>query len=153
LTEVLDELLGNHPPSVILVQQTAETVLRLAQRGHVIIIGRGANLITSGMENVFHVRLVGSLQKRIAHVQHTHGLDTKAAVELIHFEDRGRHRYLKKHFNADPDDPRLYHLVINTDLIDYDKAAGMILDAALDRSQREVDPPRLESMRTTGRHL
>src|SRR5262245_29352787 len=27
LTQVLDELLGNHPPSVLLVQQTAETIL------------------------------------------------------------------------------------------------------------------------------
>ena len=146
LAEVLDELLGNLPPSTLLVQQTAETVLRLAQRGHVILIGRGANLITNGMDNVFHVRLVGSLQRRIAHVQQTHGLDRKRAMERIHAEDRGRSRYLKKHFNADPEDPRLYHLVINTDLVSYDKAACMILDAALGSSQRSLAPLRAENM-------
>jgi cytidylate kinase len=146
LSEVLDELLGNHPPSIILVQQTAETVLRLAQRGHVILIGRGSNLITSGMENVFHVRLVGSLDKRIAHIQQTHGLDRKAAIELIHTEDRGRRRYLRKYFDADPDEPKQYHLVINTDRVDYDKAAAMILDAALGSSQQRLDPLRHESI-------
>jgi len=151
LAEVLDELLGNHPPTTVLVQQTAETVLQLAQRGHVILIGRGANLITRGLENVFHVRLVGSLDKRIAHVQQTHGLDRKAAMELIHTEDRGRRRYLKKYFGADPDDPKLYHLVINTDLVNYDLAAAMILDAALGNSQRKLDPPRLESIGTAAR--
>lgn len=148
LTDVLDELLGNHPPSALLVQQTAETVLRLAKRGHVILIGRGANLIANGMDNVFHVRLVGSLLRRVEHVQNTQGLSRKAAMELIHAEDRGRRRYLKKHFNADPDDPRLYHMVINTDLVDYEKAACMIVDAALGSFRHTPAPPALQSART-----
>ena len=46
-------------------------------------------------------------------------------------EDRGRERYLKKYFNADINDPLLYHLIINTGLVGYDDAAKLIGDAVL----------------------
>lgn len=136
--EVLDELLGHHPPSSVLVQQTAETVLALARRGHVILIGRGANLITSDMENILHVRLVASLESRAAHVQQVHQLDRRAALQLIYQEDRGRQRYLRKHFGRDPNDPRLYHLIINTDRVSYEHAAQMIGEAALNGRHRGI---------------
>ena len=40
--------------------------------------------------------------------------------------DRGRKRYLRKHYGKDVNNPLLYHLVINTDLVDYDSAAALI---------------------------
>jgi cytidylate kinase len=46
-------------------------------------------------------------------------------------EDRGRERYLKKYFNADANDPLLYHMIINTGLVSYDDAAKLIGDAVL----------------------
>jgi hypothetical protein len=69
LTDALDELLGVHPPVWTFVQQTAETILRLADRGNAILIGRGAHVITSKLSNGFHVRLVGSLESRIEHIR------------------------------------------------------------------------------------
>ena len=138
LGEVLDELLGHHPPSSVLVRQTAETVLALARRGHVILVGRGANVITRHFTNVLHVRLVASLETRVEHIRELHHLDAKAALQRISHEDRGRQRYLKKYFGKDLNDPRLYHLVINTDLIPYDRAARMIGDAGLNGLHRRV---------------
>jgi len=140
IADVLDELLGAHPPSSVLVQQTSETILRLAQRGHVVLIGRGANILTSHLNSVFHVRLVGSLAKRIAHVQEAFGLAKRPAIELIQKEDRGRERYLKKYFGKDVDDAQLYHLVINTDLVDYEEAARFIGETALKVIRPISDP-------------
>jgi cytidylate kinase len=137
--EVLDELLGHHPPSSVLVRQTAETVLGLARRGHVILVGRGANVITSHLNNILHVRLVASLERRVAYIQELHHLEHKAAVQLVCHEDRGRQRYLKKHFGKDLDDPKLYHLVINTDLVPHEQAARMIGDAALNGLHRRAN--------------
>jgi cytidylate kinase len=57
----------------------------------------------------------------------------KEAQEFIHHEERGRRRYLHKYFNQAIDDPLLYHLVINTDLVPYVKAARMIGDTLLCR--------------------
>jgi hypothetical protein len=133
VTDTLDELFGLHPPSWTLVRQTTDTILRLVELGNVIIIGRGATLITSKLDYVFHVRLVGSLERRVARVQEWLRLSKKAALDLILREDRGRKRYLKKYFRTDLDDPLLYHLTINTDLIPCEQAAHMIGDAVVGR--------------------
>jgi hypothetical protein len=139
VADVLDELLGAHPPSTVLVRQTSETILKLAERGHVIVIGRGANIITRHLNSVFHVRLVGSLDKRIAHVQEVFGMTRKAAIELIQREDRGRQRYIKKYFGRDVDEAEQYHLVVNTDLVDYQEVASFIGDTALKVIQQKSE--------------
>src|SRR6185369_11824854 len=92
-------------------------------------IGRGGNVVTRKLNYVFHVRLVGSVPKRLERLQQSNQLDKKSALEFIHCEDRGRARYLKKYFNTDPNDPLLYHLVINTDLVSCEGAARLIGDA------------------------
>ena len=131
IADTMDELFGLHPSSWTLVRQTTETILHLAELGNVILIGRGATVITGKVDYVFHVRLVGSLEKRVAHIQELHGLNKQAALELVRREDRGRRRYLKAHFKTDLDDPLFYHLVINTDLVSYENAAQLIADAML----------------------
>ncbi len=127
--DIVEELCGLHPPSWILVRQTAETILHLAELGNVILIGRGASVITRRLDHVFHVRLVGSLEKRQERVQQFDHLSRKAALELIRRQDRGRKRYLKKYFGQNIDDPLLYHLVINTDRVSCEKAAHLIAAA------------------------
>jgi len=128
ISDTMDELFGLHPPSWILVRKTADTILRLAELGHVILIGRGANVITSKLDYVLHVRLIGSVEKRVERLQQLHRLDHKAALELLEREDNGRRRYLKKYFNKDIEDPLLYHFIINTDLVSCDEAARIIAD-------------------------
>ena len=126
VADTIDELFGLHPPSWVLVRQTAETILRLAKLGNVIIVGRGANIITGRIDSVFHVRLVASVQSRVRRVQQSGGLGREAALEFIEREDRGRKRYVRKHYGKDVNDPLLYHLVINTDLIGYGRTAQLI---------------------------
>jgi hypothetical protein len=101
IEDTIDELFGLHPPAWILVRQTAETILRLARLGNVILIGRGANVITAKLEHVFHIRLVAPLEKRILQIQKSDRLDRNGAIELIRREDRGRKRYLKRYYKKD----------------------------------------------------
>ena len=133
LQDTMDELFGLHPPSWTFLRQTAETILRLVELGRVIIVGRGGGIITRNLDYVFHVRLVGSLERRLHHVQEYYKMGKKEAEEFIQREDRGRRRYLRKYFGLEIDDPLLYHLVVNTDLISYKLAARMIGDALLSR--------------------
>ncbi len=137
LGDMLEELLGVHPASWTLVQQTAETILRLARMGYVILVGRGANIITSKLENVLHVRLVGSLEKRAEQARQVYEFDKKSALEWIHKQDKGRRRYLSEHFGKDIDDPLLYHMVINTDRVSYDDAARLIGNEVIHRFHLE----------------
>jgi len=132
IADTMDELFGLHPPSWTLVRQSAETLLRLAELGNVILIGRGANVVTRQLDYVFHVRLVGSLDKRAEYLQKVDNITRRVALARIRREDRGRARYLKKYFDHDIDDPLLYHLVINTDLVPCEEATQMIGEAMLD---------------------
>ena len=131
IVDTMDELFGLHPPSWTLVHKMADTILRLAELGKVILIGRGANVITSKFDYVFHVRLVGSLPRRVTYMEQCQGIGHREALELVSDEDLGRKRYLKKYFNKNIDDPLLYHLVINTDNISYEEAAHLIADAVV----------------------
>lgn len=137
VTDAMDELFGLHPPSRSLVHQSAETILRLADAGNVILIGRGANVITSKLDYVFHVRLVGSVENRIGTIQRLESLTQREASAFVYNEDLGRSRYLKKYFGKDIDDPLLYHLIINTDLVSYEQAARLIADQVMPGRQWE----------------
>jgi hypothetical protein len=133
LQDTMDELFGLHPPSWTLVRQTAETILHLVELGRVIIVGRGGGIITRNLDYVLHVRLVGSLERRLQHVQEFYKMGRKQAKEFVEREDRGRRRYLRKYFGLHIDDPLLYHMVINTDGVSYRLAAQMIGEALLSR--------------------
>ncbi len=128
--DVIDDFWGLRPPSWVLVPQVAETMLHLAQAGHVILIGRGATVVTAQLQNVFHVRVVASLASRIEHVQQTHKLTAKAAADFVEKEDRGRRRYVQANFHARVDDELLYHMVVNTDLLPYADAVEVIAEGA-----------------------
>ncbi|HEX7617434.1 MAG TPA: cytidylate kinase family protein, partial [Verrucomicrobiae bacterium] len=62
LEDVMTDLLQTFPSSQTVLRQTTETILKLASVGNVILIGRGANLITARLPNMFHVRLVAPLE-------------------------------------------------------------------------------------------
>lgn len=131
LGELLNKLCGGRPSVSTLVEQTVETVWRLAAGGHVILVGRGSNIITAGLRNVFHVRLVGSLERRIERVEQVYELGRTAAQAFIKSQDTGRKSYLREYFGRDIDDPQLYHLIVNTDRIGYGDAAKLIGDTVI----------------------
>jgi cytidylate kinase len=133
LRDSVEEWMGLHPSSWSVVQWINATILRMAQSGNVILVGRGATVIARKVNTAYHVRLVGSLEKRIARVEQIHGLDRKKAMALIKKKDEGRKRYFKDNFDADIDNPLLYHIIVNTDLTRYEEAAGLIGDAVIRR--------------------
>jgi cytidylate kinase len=114
-----------------IVEQTVETIWHLAEGGYVILVGRAANVITARLRNVFHVRLVGSLENRIARVEEEYDFDRRAALAYIKSQDTAKRHYLKEYFGEEIDDAQLYHLVINTDRIPYGETAKLIADAVI----------------------
>ena len=131
IEDTLADIFGVHPPTRTIVQQTAEPRWKLAELGGVILIGRGGNIVTAKLPHVLHVRLVAPLDDRIERICRD---DHKTPVEARKFcleEEAARARFLKTYFNADINDPALYHLVINTSRVGYDATARLIADATL----------------------
>ena len=130
IDELMDDLFDLRPPSWVLVPQVVETTLRLAMTGYVILVGHGVTVVTAKLPNVFHVRLTGSLPRRIERVQKLRNLTLEAAATFAKKEDRGRQRYVKAHFHARLDNELLYDLVINTDRASNADAVAVIANGA-----------------------
>jgi cytidylate kinase len=135
IDDMMEELLGLHPSASTVVYQVTETILHLVELGHVVLIGRGANAITAKLPQVFHVRLVGSMEARTERVGRLRHLDAKSAAAFIKRSDQGRARYLQRYFHRDIEDPLLYDMVINTDRMALDLAAGLIGESVFARAQ------------------
>ena len=135
LSDTVDEILGLHPPSWLLVRQSTETILRLAELGHVILVGRAANAITGRLPNVLRVRLTGSLEARLARVQSREQLTRPAALALLRRQDRGRARYVKTYFQKDITDPLLYDLTISTDRLSDEEVVRLLGETVLRRAE------------------
>ncbi|HEU5395892.1 MAG TPA: cytidylate kinase-like family protein [Verrucomicrobiae bacterium] len=131
------ELRGQNLSSTTMVEQTVETIWKLAEDGFVILVGRGANVITAGLDNMFHVRLVGSLEKRARRLEMVYDFDRATARQYLKTQDESKKRYLKEYFDRDIEDPLLYHLVVNTDGMTYEGAARVIADAVIHRFHLE----------------
>ncbi len=137
IDDIMDELFGLRPSSWTLVEKTAETLLHLADVGNVILIGRGANIATARLPHMVHVRLTGTPERRAENLQHYDGLTPAKAMEQIRNEDHARARYVRKHYHEDVSNPLLYHLVINTDHIELDEAAELVVGLVLKRREWE----------------
>ncbi len=131
INDAVSELLGVKPSVWTIVHKTTEIILQLAKFGKVIVVGRGSNLITSKLQNCFHVRLIAPIEQRLSHVQEVFKYSKPAAMEYIKKEDISRKKYLRSHFYRDPDDSTLYHLIINTGKLNYDESAEVIANAVI----------------------
>jgi cytidylate kinase len=131
IQDIMEELLGVHPPHETLVRKMSETVYNLARVGYVIIIGTGGNIVTRSIPNGVHVRIIGSLEKRIAHVMEFLDLNEKDARDHVIREDHTRHDYIKKYFRKDINDPALYDILINSDTVPLEDIVRIIGEMVL----------------------
>jgi cytidylate kinase len=120
------EILGISPSNISLLHKTVHTIMKLAEFGNTIIVGRASNIILLNKPNAFHVRLVAPLNFRIENAVKLYNVDHKAAAEFIKHKDEERKNYFWKYFHKNIDDPLLYHSVINTNLLAFEEIAEMI---------------------------
>ncbi len=125
---MFEELFGLHPTKREMVHNISKTILKLADMGNAVIVGRGAFYITRHHSNALHIRLIGSLQKRIKHMVEEYDISLKQAEEYIRKEDNQRFDYVKKLFGVDLREPHNYDLVINTDRITSREIVSLVCD-------------------------
>lgn len=126
LVASIGELVGLHPSLWELVQKTNATMRELAGGGQVILVGRGANFATAGLAGGVHVRLIAPPANRASAWAEFRRIPEAAARDEITKVDAARRRYVSRTFNADPEDPAAYDLVINTAQLSLAEASGLI---------------------------
>ena len=131
LSEDVNVLLGVHPSQRTLLQKISESILQLARMGKVIIVGRGANIITAKLKNSFHVRLVAPLHNRVSHIMKIENLKKKDAEAFVKQKDKARRDYIKSSFSQKVEDIEMYHIVVNTGLMSHKESAEIIAGAVI----------------------
>jgi cytidylate kinase len=129
LDDIIGEIFDLHPSSWTMAHKTSDTILRLADRGRCIIIGRAANLVTSKLAHGLHVRLIGAFEARVERMQKYEKVSPQQARKLVREQDNARARYVKKYFETDIEAPEHYHLTLNVDCFNSEQTACLVADA------------------------
>ncbi len=97
----------------VFIEATTAVVKDLYQKGDVVIIGRGANIILADTPDVIHIGLLAPLEVRaetLAQREHLEPEDARTYVEEL---EQARITFFRKYFQVHPNEPNLYHMMLN----------------------------------------
>ncbi len=125
--ELLEE-----PTALKLAKISRQLVSELGRNDRMVFVGRASAAVLARVTDVLHVRLVASEAHRIRNAVDRLGVPEAEASKVLDTTDRNRERYHRELYNRDWNDPVLYHLVLNTELLGVDGAAKLIVARARD---------------------
>lgn len=106
-------------------------MVSLAEKGNVILIGRGGAIITHTLKNCFHFRMFASQQFKIRSISSRLGISREEAEMLIQKKQKLRDAFIRDFLNRDARDPNLYNLIVNNDRNSVEKIAKIITECVL----------------------
>lgn len=106
-------------------------IIALAEQGNVILVGRGAPIVTARMKNCYHFRMYASQHFKELSIAKRLGLEAADARALIERKQKERDKFIRDFLDRDPYDLSCYHLVFNNDRNEAEKAAQTICDYVL----------------------
>jgi cytidylate kinase len=128
-----------------LFHYAAEEILRLAQQGNVLIKGWGVATLLRDLPGVVSVRVCAPLDFRVRVLMDRLGTnDANAVREQIERYDAARTRTMRAYFNVEEEDPRLYHIVLNTERLSVEACVKTVCKLA--ESARVRDNPEIRSI-------
>jgi cytidylate kinase len=84
-----------------------------AERGDVLLVGRGGCWFLRDRPAAFHVRLIATMATRLRRVMEYRWVRQDVAQKLIAKSDAQRRKFCENCFGADWSDPLEYHLTVN----------------------------------------
>jgi len=138
-----DRLLHKTPEIYLDILQGV--VYSVAEQGDGIIFGHGSQILLKDFECALHIRVFAPKKRRVENAMKKRGVDLAHAEKIIQSKDQQLNGFFKYAFGKEYSDPSLYDLIINTDKISREQAAGLIIDLA--RSE-EIKACSLTAMNT-----
>lgn len=128
------------------VREATEGIIHhFAFRENIVLLGFGGQFLFQGYPGVVHVRLVASLDYRLAVAREEGTYRSQAALLR---KERDRRRLVRRHWGADLARPEHYDLILRMDALGVEGAAGLIELAAAAAGIARSD--RLEEIRRHG---
>ena len=107
-----------------------DAIEETASQGNVVIVSHAASLALSARPNVLCVLVTASPKTRARRLSEARGLDPKDARKTITDADAARAHYLRRFHDVEVELPTHYDLVVNTDTLSVEQAAGLVAQAA-----------------------
>jgi cytidylate kinase len=114
-------------------EETERVIARVADTTGGVILGRAAVVVLRDHPTALHVCLRGSFERRLERAVAQSGDDEATVRRFLEEADRNRAAFFRQLYKADPDDPRLYQLVIDATVLDEDTVVEIVVAAAHDR--------------------
>lgn len=102
---------------------------QIAEEGNCVILGRGAASILARAPGAFHIFVYASQWRKVKWFEEQFPEHAKDAERELAATDKRRASYIKRYFNQDWTDRRLYHMMINT-CMGFDAMIAATLDGA-----------------------
>jgi cytidylate kinase len=113
------------------IRDRAEEALRPVAAGQpAVVLGRAGAVVLRSRPRTYHVRLDGPVERRVAWAAEWEHLDLDAARRRQAEADRTRTQFVKRLYKADPANPCLYHLVIDSTVLGVEATIDVIVAAA-----------------------
>ena len=124
-------LKGSHMENSDYIDGLTSVIVDIAKNDNAVIVGRGAAAILKDDKSVLKIGLNSSKEDRIKRISQRENIDKTLAEKIVNEKDAARVDFYKTFFEYNgPEDPRQFHLSINTTLIKLDPTISMILAAA-----------------------
>ena len=109
-----------------------ESVIKeLAKSSSLVIRGRGTQFILKDYAGTLRILIVAPLTVRVKRVMETLKLDERNAKKEIENYDSSRREFIRRYFREGLENPLDFDLVINTEFVNYEDAASIIIDTLL----------------------
>jgi cytidylate kinase len=105
-----------------------QVTLHLAQKGGVVLVGRGSNFIAPSAYGL-RVQIVAPYRVRVARAIEHEKVDFYTARDIIRDVSADRSVFVKQYFGKDIHAPKYYDLTLNTTFFDIKTAANLIIAA------------------------
>jgi cytidylate kinase len=100
----------------------------MADRGGYVLVGRGAQFILRGHPKAVHVMLAGEYEDRVQFLIKTYRISRSEAEDSIKEKERQRASVASRIFETEVNDPKLYHVTLNTSLVPFEWAVETVAD-------------------------
>ena len=105
---------------------------RVADTTGAVVLGRAGMVVLGNRPDVLCVRLDGPVEARVAQIV-ARGVDEASARQAQREVDSAREAYARVFFDARQDDPRLYHVILDSTVLSVEACVDIIVRAARDR--------------------
>ncbi len=117
------------------IEATTTVIKEVAEAGNVVIIGRGSNMILAETPGVVNVSLIAPLEYRINTIMHREHLSHENAAAYVEQLEEARLTFFRKFFKVNANDPELYHIVLNTGMMDHEAVVDAVSRVASDHAE------------------